>query len=321
MKIESEQGGGAAVSKVNKPAKKSSSGKWKKNLPLHIMLLPALILLFIYSYMPLAGNVMAFQKFRPTKGFLGSEWVGLENFRYVFAMPDTKQVIFNTFFIAVMKLIAGIVVPVFVALLLNEMRSVRYKRILQTVVYFPHFLSWVILSGVLVDVLSPSKGIISQILSAVNIETPFFLGNAKIFPYTLVVTESWKEFGFGTIVYLAALTGIDPNLYEAAEIDGANRWRQTFNITLPGLMPTVTLMTILAMGNILNAGFDQVFNLYSPQVYSTGDILDTLVYRMGMVDAQYSVATAIGLFKSVISFVMLVASYAVAYKYTDYRVF
>lgn len=295
--------------------------KFLRNLPLHLMLLPALVLLFIYSYIPLFGNIMAFQKFNPVKGFFGSKWVGLENFQYVFAMPDTLQVLWNTFFIAMMKVIVGIVIPVFIALLLNEMRSIRYKRILQTVVYFPHFLSWVILSGILIDVLSPSKGIIGQIFTSLGLEPIFFLGDANVFPFTLVFTESWKEFGFGTIVYLAALTGIDPSLYEASMIDGANRWKQTLHITIPGILPTVMLMTILSMGNILNAGFDQVFNLYSPQVYRTGDILDTLVYRMGMIDAQYGVATAVGLFKSAVSFIMLALSYAVAYKYTDYRVF
>lgn len=295
--------------------------KLLKNLPLHLMLLPAMILLFIYNYIPLAGNLMAFQRFNPNRGLLGSAWVGLENFRYVLAMPDTFQVLWNTFYIAAMKIIVGIVVPVFIALLLNEMRSIRYKRVLQTIIYFPHFLSWVILSGILIDILSPSKGIVGQLLGILGLEPVFFLGDQKWFPFTLVITESWKEFGFGTIVYLAALTGIDPTLYEAAMIDGAGRWKQVRYITIPGILGIVMLMTILSMGNILNAGFDQVFNLYSPQVYKTGDILDTLVYRMGLIDAQYGVATAVGLFKSAVSFTMLTLSYVLAYKYTNYRVF
>jgi putative aldouronate transport system permease protein len=294
---------------------------WRRNLTLHIMLLPAVVLLFVYSYLPLFGNVMAFQRFRPNLGFLRSEWIGLSNFRYVFALPGTMQVLWNTFFIAIMKIVLGIIVPVLVALLLNEMRNIRYKRIVQTLIYFPHFLSWVILSGIFIDLLSPSQGIIGRTFTAMGLEPVFFLGNAKIFPYTMAVTECWKSFGFGTIVYLAALTGIDPNLYEASEIDGANRWKQTLHITLPGLGPIVLLMSVLAMGNVLNAGFDQIFNLYSPQVYPTGDILDTLVYRLGLVDAQYGVATAMGLFKSLVSFVMLTISYFIAYKYTDYRVF
>lgn len=293
----------------------------KRTWPLHLMLLPALIFLLIYNYLPLVGNVMAFEKFSPTKGFFGSKWIGFDNFRYVFNLPDFGQVLWNTFFIAAMKLIMGIVVPVIVALQLNEMRRIRYKRVLQTVVYFPHFLSWVVLAGILIDILSPSTGIVGKLFSLFGLKAPFFLGDAKWFPWTMIISDTWKEFGFGTIVYLAALTGIDPTLYEAAEIDGATRWQQTWYVTIPGLMPTVVLMLILSMGNILNAGFDQIFNLYSPQVYSTGDILDTLVYRLGMEDAQYGVATAVGLFKSLISFVMLTFSYTIAYKYTDYRVF
>ena len=292
-----------------------------RNLPLHLMLIPSMLLLLIYGYLPLMGNIMAFQKFNPVKGFLGSRWIGLDNFRYVLDLPDTFQVLWNTFFIATMKLAAGIVVPVFYALLLNEMRSVRYKRILQTMIYFPHFLSWVILSGILIDLLSPSTGLIGVVMKSLGLKPVYWLGDADVFPFTLVLTETWKEFGFGTIVYLAALTSIDPTLYEAGMIDGATRWQQTRYITIPGIMPTVMLMTILSMGNVLNAGFDQVFNLYSPQVYRTGDILDTLVYRLGLVDIQYGVATAVGLFKSVVSFVMLAASYALAYQYSDYRVF
>ncbi|MBR3872788.1 MAG: sugar ABC transporter permease [Clostridia bacterium] len=291
-----------------------------RNLPLHLMLIPSMVMLLIYGYLPLMGNVMAFQKFNPVKG-LGSKWIGWENFRYVLELPDTFQVLWNTFFISAMKLAAGIVVPVIYALLLNEMRSVRYKRILQTMIYFPHFLSWVILSGILIDLLSPSTGLIGVVMKSLGLKPVYWLGDADVFPFTLVLTETWKEFGFGTIVYLAALTAIDPTLYEAGMIDGATRWQQTRYITIPGIMPTVMLMMILSMGNILNAGFDQVFNLYSPQVYRTGDILDTLVYRLGLVDIQYGVATAVGLFKSFVSFVMLAVSYFLAYKYSDYRVF
>ena len=188
-------------------------------------------------------------------------------------------------------------------------------------IYFPHFLSWVILAGVFVDILSPSEGVIGRLFTALGMEPIFFLGDPDWFPYTMVLTDTWKEFGYGTIVYLAALTGIDPTLYEAAVMDGAGRWKQTLHVTLPGILPIVALMSILAMGNIFNAGFDQIFNMYSPQVYGTGDILDTLVYRIGMLDAQYGVATAIGLFKSVISFAMLASAYVLAYKFTDYRVF
>jgi putative aldouronate transport system permease protein len=295
--------------------------KYFTALPLFLMLLPAMTLLFIYNYIPMLGNLMAFERFNPVRGLFKSPWTGFENFRYVFSMADTPQVLWNTFYIAFLKVIMGIVIPVFFALLLNEVDSIFYKRIVQTIIYFPHFLSWVILAGILIDVLSPSQGVFGRVFMFFGLKPVFFLGDPKIFPYTLVFTESWKEFGFGTIVYMAALTGIDPNLYEAAMMDGASRWQQTLYVTIPGILPIVMLMTILSMGNILNAGFDQVFNLYSPQVYKTGDILDTLVYRMGLVDAQYGVATAVGLFKSLISFIMLAVSYALAYRFTDYRIF
>jgi putative aldouronate transport system permease protein len=173
----------------------------------------------------------------------------------------------------------------------------------------------------MIDILSPSNGIVNEAIGLLGFKPVFFLGSAKIFPYVLVISHIWKEAGFATIIYLAALTSIDPTLYEAAIADGANRWRQTWHITLPGLRPMVVLMAVLSLGNILNAGFDQVFNLYNPIVYSTGDILDTFVYRMGLIDYQYSYATAVGLFKSLVSFIMVTLSYKLAYKFAGYRIF
>lgn len=295
--------------------------KWLREIPLYIMILPGAILVLIYAYGPMAGIVMAFQKFNPTKGVLGSEWVGLENFRYVLNMPDIFQVLWNTVYIAIMKMILGIVVPVCVALLLNEIGLKTFKRTVQTIIYLPHFLSWIILGGILVDVLSPSHGIVNQLLGYLGVKPIFFLGDAKVFPYTIVITDLWKTFGFGTVIYITALTGIDPTLYEASIVDGANRWRQTLHITLPGIASTIVLVSTLSLGNILNAGFDQIFNLYSPQVYSTGDIIDTLVYRIGLVDYQFGVATAVGLFKSVVSFGFIVISYKLADKLANYRIF
>lgn len=295
--------------------------KGLQNLSLHLMILPGFILVLIYCYGPMLGIVMAFQKYYPSRGIFKSPWVGLENFKYVLNMPNTFQVLWNTLFISVLKIVAGIIVPVVFALLLNEVSNGLIKRSIQTMVYLPHFLSWIILGGILIDVLSPSTGIVNRVLGLFGIKPIFFLGDNNWFPYTLVLTDVWKEFGYGTIVYLAALAGIDPTLYEASYVDGANRWKQTLSITLPGLMPTIVLMTILSLGNILNAGFDQVFNLYSPQVYESGDIIDTLVYRIGMDDAQYSVATAVGLFKSVVSFTLITFSYNLARRFSDYRIF
>jgi len=294
--------------------------KWRHELPLHVMLLPALAVLAVFSYWPMIGIVIAFQKYVPTKGFFGSDWVGFKNFLYVYNLPDMFQIVYNTVFIAVMKIAAGLVVPVVVALLLNELAGEKIKRTVQTMIYLPHFLSWVILGGVLIDVLS-LKGIVNEFLGLFGAEPTYFLGDNRWFPYVLVATDTWKDFGFGTIVYLAALTSIDQTLYEAAVIDGANRWKQTLHITLPGIMPVVILMMTLSLGNVLNAGFDQVFNLYSPQVYESGDIIDTFVYRIGLIDAQYSVATAVGLFKSVVSLLLISVSYGIAYRFAGYRIF
>ncbi len=292
-----------------------------RELPLHLMILPGFVLVFIYSYIPMAGIIMAFERLVPSKGMFLSPWVGWQNFEYMLRMPDIARVLGNTFLIAAMKMTAGIVVPVTFALLLNEAKNRLFKRSIQTIVYFPHFLSWVILSGILIDILAPSEGIVNGLLGWLGLPSVYFLGNPGWFPFTMVVSDTWKEFGYGTIVYLAALAGINPALYEAAEMDGAGRIRQTLSVTLPALLPIIVLMSVLSLGNVLNAGFDQIFNLYSPQVYKTGDIIDTLVYRIGIENANYGVATAVGLFKSVVSLVMVGASYMLAYRLTGYRIF
>jgi putative aldouronate transport system permease protein len=298
---------------------------WGKNRvpqwPLHLMILPALILIVIYSYGPMLGIVIAFQKFIPARGIGGSEWIGWDNFRYVMAMPDSYRVLFNTVIISFMKIVSNLIVPITIALLLNEIRKEAFKRSFQTLIYLPHFLSWILLGGILIDVLSPSTGIVNQLLSLLGFEPIFFLGDNSWFRFVLVSTDVWKEFGYNTIVYLAALTGINPSLYEAAIVDGAGRWKQTWHVTLRGITPIIVLLSVLSLGNVLNAGFDQVFNLYSPQVYESGDIIDTFVYRIGLVDAQYSVATAVGLFKSIVSLSFILISYFLAYRLANYRIF
>jgi len=293
----------------------------RKYWPLHVMILPGFLLVLVYSYGPMAGLMIAFKKFIPSKGIWGSPWIGLDNFRFILSLPDTSQIIMNTIIIAVMKMITGLVVPIVVSLLLNEIRKAAFKRTVQTLIYLPHFLSWIILGGILIDLLSPSQGIVNKVLGLFGAEPIFFLGDNRWFRFTLVTSDVWKEFGFSTIVYLAALTSINPALYEAAEIDGANRWRQTWHITLPGMLPIIVLLGTLSLGNVLNAGFDQVFNLYSTPVYETGDIIDTFVYRIGIQKAQYGIATAIGLFKSVVSLVFISVSYILAYRFANYRIF
>ena len=294
---------------------------FRRELSFHLMLLPAVVLTGVFSYGPMLGIIMAFQKFSPKRGIFGSKFIGFENFKYLMNIPDIDKVVFNTFFIAGMKLALGVIIPMLVAILLNEIRISPIKKLIQTMIYFPHFLSWVILSGIFIDILSPSTGIVNEFIKMLGFEPVFFLGNPKVFPYTMAITETWKEFGFGTIVYLATISGIDPTLYEAARADGAGRLQQTVHITISALLPMAALMLILNLGGVLNLSFEQIYNLYSPQVYSTGDILDTLVYRLGMVDAQYGVATAVGLFKSVVSLILVSFSYWLAGKARGYKVF
>ncbi|WP_209979232.1 ABC transporter permease [Paenibacillus eucommiae] len=293
----------------------------KSEIPLHLMILPGFIIIFIYSYVPMVGIVMAFQNYIPVKGILGSDWVGLDNFKYIISLPDTLQVLWNTVYIAILKIIMGLIAPICTALLLNEVRKQLFKRAIQTVVYLPHFLSWVILGGILIDLLSPSQGLVNQFLMFLGFEPVFFLGDNKWFPYTLMISDTWKEFGFSMIIYLAAISGINPSLYEAAVIDGANHWRRAWHITLPGMRPIIVLLVTLSLGSVLNAGFEQVFILYSPQVYESGDIIDTMVYRIGLINSQYSIATAVGLFKSVVSLILVGTSYWLAYRLANYRIF
>ena len=295
--------------------------KLKKQLPMHLMLLPCVIPVLIFSYYPMVGILIAFERFYPNKGFFNSPFVGLKNFTYVLSMPNTYQVLWNTVFIAFMKIAAGIAVPVLFAILLDLVRSSGVRRTIQTIIYMPYFLSWVILSGILIDVLSPNSGVVNQVIKSFGAKPIFFLANENLFPFVLVATDTWKNFGYGTIIYLAAITGIAPSLYESSRIDGANRFRQAIHITLPGILPIVALIATLSLGDVLNAGFDQVFNLYSPVVYKTGDILDTLVYRIGLLNNQYGVAAAIGLFKSVVSMAFIGTGYWLSGRFLDYRVF
>ncbi|MBD8837525.1 sugar ABC transporter permease [Paenibacillus sp. SZ31] len=300
---------------------RSNYKQFIRNVPLHLMILPGLLIIIVFGYIPMAGLSIAFQNFSPIAGFKNMNWVGLDNFRYLFDLPGFSQVVWNTVFISTMKIVSGLVIPVLVALLLNEVRKTGFKRTIQTVIYMPHFFSWVILAGIIVDVLSPSTGIVNMLLKALGIDPIQFLASNEWFPYILVITDQWKEFGFGTIIYLAALTNIDKSLYEASVMDGAGRWKQTWHITLPGIRPIVILMVTLSLGNVLNGGFDQVFNLYNPLVYESGDILDTMIYRIGLQDAQYSVSTALGLIKSVVSFIFIGLGYFLAYRFANYRIF
>jgi len=298
--------------------------KWKlkRNWPLHLMVAPALLLLLLFSYAPMPGIVMAFQDYKPWLGFANSEWVGIRHFTTIFTLGKPVQVILNTLVISVYKMVFGLLVPVLFAVLLNEIRRMWLKRSIQTLVYLPHFLSWVILGGILIDLLSVEGGLVNQTLHALFGWRPiFFLGDGDWFRFSVIVSDIWKEFGFSTIIFLAALSSINPEMYEAALIDGANRFKMAIHITLPSMTAIVIVVATLSLGNVLNANFDQIFNLYNPLVMDKGDIIDTYVYREGLLGAKFSFSAAVGLFKSVVGLVLILAGYRLAYRFANYRIF
>jgi putative aldouronate transport system permease protein len=266
------------------------------------------------------GIVMAFQDFNPGQGFFRSPWIGLENFKYLFLLGDSVQVFVNTIVIACSKVVLNLLVPLGFALLLNEVKSPLYKKSVQTIVYLPHFISWVILATIVLNIFG-YQGVVNTITGLFGIAPKVWMNDASIFRTIVIWSDVWKEFGYNAVIFLAALTGINPNLYEAAAIDGGGRLRQIWHVTLPGIAPTIIVLGVLGLGNVLNAGFDQVYNLYNSLVYSTGDIIDTWVYRMGLINLQFSLATAAGLLKSIVSFILIVLSYFTAYKAADYRIF
>jgi putative aldouronate transport system permease protein len=295
------------------------SAKW-----LHIMLIPALLLVFVYSYLPMFGIVIAFQDYDYAKGisaFWESSFVGWQNFERVFGDPDFVRCLINTLRIALLKMTTMFIIPIMVAILLNEISKSYIKRSIQTLIYLPHFLSWIILAGVIKDVFG-SDGIINGTLGQLFGTDPiYFLQQNSSFLAILIGTNIWKEFGFSTIVYLASISGIDPNLYEAAMIDGAGRLKQTWHVTLPGMKPIIVLCGVLSLGGILNAGFDQIFNLYSVPVYPVSDVIDTLVFRKGFQGGDYSLGSAIGLFNSACGFILIASSYYMAKKFANYEIF
>lgn len=284
------------------------------------MMAPGYIWLTLFSIVPMFGIVMAFQDFNPALGIFKSPWIGLENFSYMFSMDDITQVFINTIVIAVGKLIGNLIIPLIFALMLHELTIKKLVRPIQTLVYLPYFLSWVILGSIVLNIFGVD-GPINSLLGIFGVEPIVFFGRADMFRPLVIGSDIWKGFGYNAVIYLAALTSIDPSLHEAAAIDGAGRFKRLIHITLPGIKTTVILLAILSLGNVLNAGFDQIYNLYNPLVYSTGDIIDTWVYRAGLVELQFSLATAVGLLKSVVSFVLIVTSYALADKFTGYKIF
>ena len=276
----------------------------------------------IFYYWPLTGWLMAFQNYKPKDGLLGSKFVGLAKFQFLFQDATFLRVIRNTFCMGVLNLVTSTIMAILFAILLNEIRATKPKKVIQTISYLPHFLSWIIVTGILHDALS-STGIINELLMKAGLidRAIDFFAHPQYFWWIVAFANCWKETGWNAIIYLAAITSIDPCLYEAASIDGAGRWAKIKYITLPGIKPTIMILLLMNVGNVLNAGFDQVQNLLNPQVYESGDIIDTFIYRIGMLDAQYGPATAMGLFKSIVSCIFISVSYFIAYKFFDYQIF
>ena len=303
------------------PKHRSAFGRWlhgftgyKKYGALTLMFIPVVLYFFIFKYIPMGGIAMAFEDFIVTKGIFGSQWVGLENFEKAFRLGTFRRSVTNTLTISGLKLLFGFPAPIILALMMNEVTHLRFKKTVQTISYLPHFLSWVVLAGMFQQLLSPNNGPVNAILRDVFgvKESIYFLGSNDYFRGTLVATDLWKNVGWSSIIYLATIAGIDPTLYEAATVDGATRWQCTRYITIPSLVSTIVIMLILSVGSIMDAGFDQVFNLYNSAVYRTGDIIDTYVYRYGISDMRYDFATAVGLFKNVIAFILVVGTNLIA---------
>jgi len=284
------------------------------------MLAPVIIQYFIFTYIPMYGITIAFKDYYIMKGVFKSPWVGLDNFQALFSGRDFLNDLRNTVLISSYKFVAGFPGPIILALLLNEVKNFHFKRVVQTISYLPHFLSWIVLSGILIEVLSPSRGIVNAIISAFGIEPIYFIGDPKIFRFTLVATALWKEIGWGSIIYLAAITNIDPQLYEAAVIDGAKRFKQIIYITLPSIAPVVVIMLILSAGSLISDDFEQVFNLINPGVSGVGETLSIYTYIKGIRGMGYSYGTAVGLFTSIISLMLIVITNLISKKFTDYGI-
>lgn len=294
-----------------------------KHRMIYLMLLPGLIYYVVFAYVPMYGVQIAFKDFNFMSGFWGSPWNDFFNFELLFKDQVFWNAVRNTVVISTLKIVITFPIPIILAILLNELGGKRLKRLLQTIFTIPHFLSWVIISGILFNLLS-NQGVVNSIFSSVGLPIQSFLGDTWWFRIIIYVSEIWKEAGWGSIIFLAAIAGVSSELYEAATVDGANRLRRIWHITLPGIRPTIVLLLILAVGNIMNANFDQIFNLYNPAVYNVSDIIDTYVYRvtfgnMGSTDFGYSAAS--GLFKSVINFTLLIAADRISKRFNQQGLF
>jgi putative aldouronate transport system permease protein len=312
MNPEHATGAGSIEGTASRKTSPNTGGVWTqyvRNRYLFLMLFPVLIWYGVFAYGPMYGIQLAFKDYMIRDGIWASPWVGLKHFEYLFSLsPDFWHIIGNTLIISAYHIIFGFPAPIILALLLNEIRFPLFKKIAQTISYLPHFLSWIVIGGILISLLSPGTGVINYFIKILGFDPIYFLGQEKYFRFTLVTSAIWKEVGWGTIIYLAALAGVDSQLYEAAVLDGANRWKQTLHVTIPALLPTIAILLIMRVGGILDAGFDQIYTLYSPAVYGVADVLDTYVYRVGLQGMQFGMTTAVGLFKNIIGLALVLST-------------
>lgn len=288
----------------------------KRDKWLYIFLAPIMLYFIIFKYVPMLGTVMAFQDFKFSTGFFGSKWVGLDHFKRLFTGNNFYTILKNTLLLNAGSVIFGFPIPIILAIFLNEVKAKGFKRISQSIMYLPHFMSWVVLGGILIDMLSPSTGIVNTVIKALGGEAIYFMGKKEWWPVMFIISGIWQGAGWGTIVYLAAITGIDQELYEAARIDGAGKVKQIRYVTLPGLRSTIVVMLILRMGSMMDIGFEQVYVLMNPAVRDVAEVISTYVYRIGIEGAQYSYTTAIGLFQSVISCILVFSTNKISQKIT-----
>ena len=287
---------------------------------LYLSMLPALLLLLVFNYVPIYGIVIAFKNFQASRGILGSPWNNFENFEVLFGSFQFQRVMRNTVIISVQRIVFGFPAPILLALIINEFANSWWKKGIQSITYLPHFISWVVMAGILVEILSPQRGIIGYLYTVLGRDAPLLLTNRSVFRPILIATDVWKEVGWGSVIYLAAISSIDPTMYDVARIDGAGRVRQAVSITLPSLLPVITILFILRLSGILNAGFDQIFNLYNELVYEVADIIDTYMYRVGILSQEFEFATAAGLFKNVVGVALIVLVNAVIRRFSDHGI-
>ncbi|MFD0961329.1 ABC transporter permease [Paenibacillus chungangensis] len=308
------------MSKKTETVQRTTLQPMKKMKLLYLMLLLPVIMLFVFNYLPMYGVLIAFKDFSPGLGIWGSAWNQFDHFTRLFSDFLFIRALSNTLWISILKIIIAFPAPILFALLLNEIRNQKFLKVTQSISYLPHFMSWVILSAMIIEVFSPQRGIVNFIITSFGGDPIHFLSSKLYFIPVLLLTDIWKEVGYGAIIYLAAIASVDPSLYEAADMDGAGRFKKMLHITLPSIMPMVIILFILRLGGILNAGFDQILNLYNPLVYEVADIIDTYVYRSGLEQFQFDYATAVGLFKNIIGVIFILGANAIIRRKSEHGI-